>query len=78
MDHHVLDVSRSVTVVSSLLGGNKEEYVEDLLEEYDELREDYYAGLEERYFLDFDKTKRRSWKSTLMYIRQHLPLINLE
>ena len=51
------DASRSVTVVSSLLGGNKEEYVEDLLEEYDELREDYYAGLEERYFLDFDKAK---------------------
>jgi 5-methyltetrahydrofolate--homocysteine methyltransferase len=41
-----------------LLGGNKEEYVEDLLEEYDELREDYYAGLEERYFLDFDKAKK--------------------
>jgi 5-methyltetrahydrofolate--homocysteine methyltransferase len=61
MDHpviHVLDVSQSVTVVSSLLGGNKEEYVEDLLEEYDELREDYYAGLEERYFLDFDKAKK--------------------
>jgi 5-methyltetrahydrofolate--homocysteine methyltransferase len=45
MDHHVLDVSRSVTVVSSLLGGNKEEYVEDLLEEYDELREVDYTGL---------------------------------
>jgi len=29
-----------------------------LLEEYDELREDYYAGLEERYFLDFDKAKK--------------------
>ena len=60
VDHpviHVLDASRSVTVVSSLLGSNKEEYVEDIMEEYDELREDYYAGLEERYFLDFDKAK---------------------
>ena len=60
LDHpviHVLDASRSVTVVSSLLGSNKEDFVEDLLEEYDELREDYYAGLEERYFLDFDKAK---------------------
>merc|ERR1712127_1039602 len=54
---HVLDASRSVTVVSSLLGSNKDEFVEDLLEEYDELREDYYAGLEDRYFLDFDKAK---------------------
>lgn len=60
LDHpviHVLDASRSVTVVSSLLGSNKEEYVEDLMEEYDELREDYYAGLEDRYFLDYDKAK---------------------
>jgi 5-methyltetrahydrofolate--homocysteine methyltransferase len=54
---HVLDASRSVTVVSSLLGQNKEEFVQDLLEEYDELREDYYAGLEDRYFLDFKKAK---------------------
>ncbi len=34
---HVLDASRSVTVVSSLLGNDKEEFVEDLLEEYDEV-----------------------------------------
>merc|ERR1719491_1915121 len=54
---HVLDASISVTVVSSLLGSNKGEFVEDLTEEYDELREDYYAGLEDRYFLDFDKAK---------------------
>ena len=41
MEHpviHVLDASRSVTVVSSLLSDNKEEYVEDILEEYDEVR----------------------------------------
>jgi len=56
---HVLDASRSVTVVSSLLGSNKEEFVEDLGEEYDELREDYYAGLEDRYFLTFDQAKEK-------------------
>lgn len=41
MEHpviHVLDASRSVTVVSSLLGENKAEYVEDILEEYEEVR----------------------------------------
>jgi 5-methyltetrahydrofolate--homocysteine methyltransferase len=62
LDHpviHVLDASRSVTVVSSLLGGDKEEFVEDLLEEYDELREDYYAGLEDRYFLTYEQAKGR-------------------
>ena len=40
VDHpviHVLDASRSVTVVSSLLGENKEDYVTDIMEEYDEV-----------------------------------------
>jgi 5-methyltetrahydrofolate--homocysteine methyltransferase len=34
-----------------------------LLEEYDELREVDYTGLEKRYFLYFDNAKKkRSWK----------------
>jgi len=48
---HVLDASRSVTVVSNLLNQNKQEYVESVLEEYEEMREDYLAGLENRVFL---------------------------
>jgi len=56
---HVLDASRSVTVVSSLLGSNKTEFVQDVLEEYDELREDYYAGLDDRYFLTYDEAKEK-------------------
>jgi len=62
LDHpviHVLDASRSVTVVSSLLGRDKAEFCEDLLEEYDELREDYYAGLEDRYFLTYEQAKQQ-------------------
>jgi len=59
---HVLDASRSVTVVSSLLGGNKDEYVEDIDEEYTEMREDYYAGLEDRYFLTFEEAKKNKFK----------------
>lgn len=54
---HVLDASRSVTVVSSLLSSNKEDFVEDLQEEYEEMREDYYAGLEDRCFLSFEEAK---------------------
>jgi 5-methyltetrahydrofolate--homocysteine methyltransferase len=64
LDHpviHVLDASRSVTVVSSLLGSDKDEFTQDLLEEYDELREDYYAGLEDRYFLTFDQAKEQKF-----------------
>ena len=58
---HVLDASRSVTVVSSLLGDNKAEYVEDIMEEYEEMREDYYAGLEDRYFLTFEQAKEQKF-----------------
>ena len=56
---HVLDASRSVTVVSSLLGESKDEFVEDIIEEYGEMRDDYYAGLEDRYFLTFEQAKDR-------------------
>jgi len=59
---HVLDASRSVTVVSSLLGENKEDFVTDIMEEYDEMREDYYAGLEDRYFLTFEQAKEQGLK----------------
>merc|ERR1711966_289319 len=56
---HVLDASRSVTVVSSLLNQNKTDFVQDLQEEYDEMREDYYAGLEDRNFLTFEEAKNQ-------------------
>lgn len=59
---HVLDASRSVTVVQSLLSDNKEDYVTDIQEEYDEMREDYYAGLEDRYFLTYDQAKEQKFK----------------
>jgi len=58
---HVLDASRSVTVVSNLLNAKKEDYVTDISEEYDEMREDYYAGLEDRYFLTFEKAKEQKF-----------------
>lgn len=42
---HVLDASRSCTVVSALLGDDKEAYLADIQEEYTEIREEYYATL---------------------------------
>merc|ERR1711871_1338995 len=58
---HVLDASRSVGVVSSLLNNQKEEFVESLMEEYDELREDYYAGLENRAYATYEDTLKGSY-----------------
>jgi 5-methyltetrahydrofolate--homocysteine methyltransferase len=60
---HVLDASRSVTVVASLLDEEKkEDYVMDIQEDYEEMREDYYAGLEERNFLTFEEAKNEKKK----------------
>lgn len=57
---HVLDASRAVGVVASLLDErSRDEYVEDIAEEYAELREEHYAGLDERKYV------------SLAYARQH-------
>lgn len=56
---HVLDASRSVTVVGALLSERKADYVEELMEEYEELREEHYAGQEERNYLQFEKAQSK-------------------
>lgn len=57
---HVLDASRAVTVVSSLLDEeNRDEFIEDIAEEYEELREEHYAGLEERKYIGLQEARRR-------------------
>jgi len=60
LDHpviHVLDASRSVTVVSSLLNAReKPEYVADVLDEYEELRNEYYGTLQDRRYLSLDES----------------------
>jgi 5-methyltetrahydrofolate--homocysteine methyltransferase len=60
---HVLDASRSVVVVSSLLDRDttrREEYVQDILDTYDEMREEHYAGLEERKYLSLQAARDRA------------------
>merc|ERR1719223_300999 len=42
---HVLDASRSCTVVSAVLSSEKKSYLADICEEYAEIREEYYATL---------------------------------
>lgn len=56
---HVLDASRSVTVVSSLLGDDCEDFQGDIDEEYGDLREEHYAGLEERRYVTLDEARKR-------------------
>merc|ERR1712147_179005 len=50
------DASRAVTVVSSLLSEeSKPDYVADVQDEYAELRDEYYASLEDRKYLTLDQ-----------------------
>ena len=60
---HVLDASRSVVVVSSLLDEKqKEEFIEDINEEYEEIREEHYSGLKERKYLSLEAARERGLK----------------
>ncbi len=48
---HVLDASRSVPVCQALVDKNVEQragYVDEVKEQYAELRDEFYAGLEDR------------------------------
>ncbi|RUP46241.1 vitamin B12-dependent methionine synthase [Jimgerdemannia flammicorona] len=60
---YVLDASRSVPVVASLLDPNqKEEFAQDIAEEYDELRQEYYDGLEEKRLLTLQAARNKGFK----------------
>jgi len=60
---HVLDASRSVVVVGNLLNEeNKEEYVDDVREEYTEMRDEYYASLEDKHMLPIQKAIDKKYK----------------
>merc|ERR1719347_2334156 len=55
---HVLDASRSVVVCSSLLDQlNRQEYIDDINEEYEEVREDHYENLREKKYFSLDRTR---------------------
>ncbi|EOD39064.1 hypothetical protein EMIHUDRAFT_423073 [Emiliania huxleyi CCMP1516] len=55
---HVLDASRAVGVCSALLNPDqREEMVEDVNEQYEELREDHYASLASRKFKTLEEAR---------------------
>merc|ERR1719197_217225 len=65
---HVLDASRAVSVCESLLNDKKKvEFMEDVREQYEEMREDHYASLAARKFLTLEKSRAAmlavDWKS---------------
>ncbi|KAI8811288.1 hypothetical protein BJ742DRAFT_851139 [Cladochytrium replicatum] len=57
---HVLDASKSVVVVSSLLDDTRrEEFVDDVAEEYEDLRAEHYEGLKDRRYLSLEEARAK-------------------
>jgi len=60
---HVLDASKSVVVCSSLLDENQKiDYMEDINEEYEDIREDHYDSLRDRKYLTIDQARNKGLK----------------
>ncbi|GAX83119.1 hypothetical protein CEUSTIGMA_g10545.t1 [Chlamydomonas eustigma] len=62
---YVLDASRSVPVCQALVDKNekqRQEYVDDIKEQYAELREEFYAGLEDRKYISLAAAQSKSLK----------------
>ncbi|CAG8669330.1 8054_t:CDS:10, partial [Cetraspora pellucida] len=60
---HVLDASKSVVVVSNLLDAKlKEDFWEDIAEEYEEIREDHYSSLKDKKHLSLKAAREQGFK----------------
>ncbi|XP_043915008.1 methionine synthase isoform X2 [Protopterus annectens] len=57
---HVLDASRSVVVCSQLLDENlKDDYFEEITEEYEDIRQQHYDTLKDRRYLTLEQARNR-------------------
>lgn len=59
---HVLDASRSVTVVGSLLGEQKQEFLDGVRTEYQKLKEDFANKKSAKQYLPFPEAQRNKVK----------------
>ncbi|UJR14486.1 hypothetical protein I4U23_001483 [Adineta vaga] len=61
---HVLDASKSVVVCGNLLNEEKkEEYLEDIAEDYNDIRDEYYANLKQIRCLPINDARKKRWMS---------------
>ncbi|XP_059841639.1 methionine synthase isoform X1 [Hypanus sabinus] len=59
---HVLDASKSVVVCSQLLDDDlKDDYFEEVTEEYEEIRHNYYEYLMERKYLTLEQARKQAF-----------------
>ena len=73
---HVLDASRAVPVAQTLMDANKRgEYLEDINETYAEMREEFYAGLEDRRYLTIQQARETAAKVAVDFNSpEHMPV----
>ncbi|RDD40203.1 Methionine synthase [Trichoplax sp. H2] len=67
---HVQDASKSVVVVAALLDDSaRDDFMEEIQEEYCDIREDYYESLKERKYFSLDVARSKQlpidWTNTL-------------
>ncbi len=56
---HVLDASKSVVTVSSLLSDHKKDYLEEVDEQYHELRDEYLASMKDRHYKKLSEAREK-------------------
>jgi 5-methyltetrahydrofolate--homocysteine methyltransferase len=57
---HVLDASKSVVVVSAILDeSGKEDFLEEIAEEYEEIREEYLSSLHEQNIITLEESREK-------------------
>lgn len=59
---YVKDASLSVGVVQGLLGEDVQDFLDDINENYDDVREEYYAGMLEKKYFPLKKTREMALK----------------
>ncbi|XP_053567860.1 methionine synthase isoform X2 [Bombina bombina] len=59
---HVLDASKSVVVCSQLLDENvRDDFLEEITEEYEDIRQDHYESLKERRYLTLEQARNKGF-----------------
>lgn len=67
---HVLDASRSVVVVNKLLNpADKEDYVNEIRNEYQNLRQEYFENQKDKSFVSLAKARSRKVKADWSSLR---------
>jgi len=68
---HVLDASRSVTVVEKLLGDKKADYIQGIKEEYEKVRVNYANKKSQKTYLSLERAQAN--KFTIDWAKQEIP-----